>query len=92
MEEAEQIILIRKSISNSKFNIRRADCSRFLLTGKNIEDENVFICKNCGSRMTGHKPSARHRSIYICGSVRYRGTGACVNNKPIDQIWLKVFY
>jgi DNA invertase Pin-like site-specific DNA recombinase len=71
-ELAKKVIEINQS-AGKDYSERRAGASPFLLTGKNDFKEDMFVCLECGARMTGLKASKRHRPEYICGSVRYRG-------------------
>jgi site-specific DNA recombinase len=86
-EEADKLIAMNRTRSEGS-TTRRSESSPYLLTGKNILGEDMFVCSKCGARMTGFKPSSRHRMVYICGSVRYRGTEAC-DGKTIDQKWIE---
>ncbi len=88
-EEAEEVIKINKLHSNDKA-YPRANLSPYLLTGKNGAGEDMFVCMECGMRMTSHQPAKRSRKTYVCGNVHYRGKSVCIH-KPIDKNWVEMF-
>lgn len=86
-EEASQIVSLNES-RGGRANWRRTEHSQYLLTGKNAFGEDMFVCAKCWARMTGYRPSARHRLQYRCGSVHYRGASTCIG-KAIDKDWVE---
>ncbi len=90
MEEAYEVIAVNKSHSN-KNAYSKTSVSPYLLTGKNILGEDMFICAACEARMTGHQPARRMRKRYFCGTAHYRGTSYCPEAKPVDKEWLESF-
>lgn len=89
MEEAEKVIALKHARKTS-YTSRNADHSPYLLTGKNVMGDDMFVCLACGARMTSLRPSKKYRARYVCGSVRYRGHQACIY-KPIDKEWIENF-
>lgn len=89
MEEAERVIALKNARRTDHVS-RRADSSPYLLTGKNLMGDDMFVCLACGSRMTSLRPGKRYRACYVCGNVRYRGHQACIY-KPVDKEWVEGF-
>lgn len=87
LEEAEKVIAV-KNKRRTAHPWGRSEHSPYLLTGKNLLGEDMFVCLACGARMTGYQPTKRNRPCYLCGSVRYRGEEACMY-KPVDKAWLE---
>lgn len=89
MEEAEKVIAIKKARAMDR-RWRRSENSDWLLIGKNILGEDLFVCLACGTRMSSYQPTRRNRRCYLCGSARYRGKDACIH-KPVDKDWIEKF-
>ncbi|MEW6573786.1 MAG: NERD domain-containing protein [Bacillota bacterium] len=62
--------------------------SPWLLTGKNLDGEDFFVCTACGGRMASYIKSGRYISKYRCGTVTYQGKGACYDVK-IPKEWIE---
>lgn len=89
MEEAEKVIAIKRARAMDR-RWRRSENSDWLLIGKNILGEDLFVCLACGTRMSSYQPTRRNRRCYLCGSARYRGKDACIH-KPVDKDWVEAF-
>jgi Site-specific recombinases, DNA invertase Pin homologs len=90
MEEALAVISVNKSHSRANAYSKTSGSS-YLLTGKNILGEDMFICAKCEVRMTGHQPARKMRKRYFCGTAHYRGSSFCPEAKPVDKEWLESF-
>lgn len=89
MEEAQALLKLKKERAyNAKWG--RTEDSDWLLVGKNVINEDFFVCLACGTRMSSHQPSPRNRKCYLCGNARYRGPDACIH-KPVDKLWLEEY-
>lgn len=89
MELALAVIKVNKLHSRDN-TFPKTSVSPYLLTGKNILGQDMFICSACGARMTSHQPARRMRKRYICGTVHYRGSQFCLS-RPIDKEWIEMF-
>lgn len=66
-------------------NGNRAHSSRWLLSGKNLVGEPMFICGHCGANVVAWTAGRNNRPRYACGSVTYRGGAGCVPAVGIDK-------
>lgn len=69
--------------------------SRYLLTGKNLFNKNLFMCTNCGGGMMGYPMKASKKQghkiyyKYICSNFFRKGKNACNRPKYINKEWIE---
>lgn len=66
-------------------NGNRANGSRWLLSGKNLVGEPMFVCARCGANVVAWTAGKNNRPRYACGSVPYRHGAGCVPAVGIDK-------
>lgn len=59
--------------------------SPWLLTGKNLIGEPMFICTRCGANVVAWTAGKNHHARYACGSVKYRAGAGCVPAVGLDK-------
>lgn len=86
----EEALKCRKLVEKSGgFNnkLQPQEYSRFLLTGKNIEGENFFVCKKCGGNIIGDTQGGRHKLKYHCSTMAYEGkfSDRCIYGVKLEK-------
>lgn len=83
--EELELALERKARAKNNSTAGRTIESPYLFTGKNLEDQTMFICTNCGGNVIGYRSSTRSWRKYICGPRRYKGEAGCSSDFMVDQ-------
>ena len=87
--EEYQKAMERKGNKNSDKIQKIKTESPYLLTGLNVENEFLFICKECGGHVIGCSCGKKHSKKYTCANNNHKGSKSCNNNWKIEKEWLE---
>lgn len=84
-----QQVLARKEENRKTAQVGRSKKGQFLYTGLNFENEAIFKCEACGSRVIGYQNSSDKWFKYVCSAYRSQGMNGCSNSWRLDREWLE---
>jgi len=82
-------LLYRKTRARNNATAGRTGESPYLFTGKNLEDQSMFVCSACGGNIIGYRNDSNRWRKYVCGTSRYKGEAGCTSKYIINQEWLE---
>ena len=85
--ELEMVLEKRNRIKAKPYTYQKE--SNYLLSGMNMENEFLFVCKECNGHIVGSCVGNGHKRKYACSTNRNKGKMACKNNWKINQEWLE---
>lgn len=88
-QEECQALLALQAERRKEYGWPKADRNRWLLTGKNLLGEPMFICAYCNANVIGMQETGRNKPKYGCGSIQYRGKDACYDTFRVEKEWLE---